>query len=317
LTRLEKPRLLPWLALITVWVVWGSTYLGIRAAVDTIPPLLMAGFRFLLAGALMLAIVGPAHARGEQRPTWRHIRSAVIIGALMLAGGNGLLSVGEQYVDSGLAALIVATVPVWMVLINAGVTRTPVSRAVILALALGTIGIGVLLGGPGGTVHLGGALLILVASVFWASGSVYARTAPLPTSLAMVTAMEMIAGGLLLIIIGAVSGEFGRLRVADISASSLVGFGWLIFAGSMVAFTAYVYANKTLPNDIVASYAYVNPVVAVVIGAVAGGEAVTLIQVIGGAIIVSSVVVLALGRRQRRLPPPPVITHACESTAPA
>jgi len=277
----------------------------------------MAGFRFLVAGVLLLAIVGPANASGEQRPTWRHIRSAFIIGALLLAGGNGLLSVGEKHVDSGLAALIVATVPVWMVLINAAVTRTPVSRAVILALVLGTIGIGVLLGGPGGTVHLGDALLILVASLFWAAGSVYARDAELPASLAMVTALEMIAGGLLLIFIAAVSGEFGRLRVADISTSSLVGLGWLIFAGSMVAFTAYVYANKTLPNDIVASYAYVNPVVAVVIGSVAGGEAVTLLQLLGGAVIVSSVVVLALGRRQRWSAPPPVRNYPCEPAAPS
>ncbi|MGP4021111.1 EamA family transporter [Saccharopolyspora sp. 5N708] len=308
--NLESPRrLLPWLALITVRIFWGSTYLGIQLAVDTIPPLLMAGFRFLTAGAALFAIVGPRHARGAQHPTVRQLRSVLVIASLLLVGGNGLLSVGETSVDSGLAALIVATVPVWMVLINAAVTRTRITATMILALVLGTAGVGVLVGGPGARVDIGGAAIVLVGSLCWAAGSVYARRAPLPSHPLVVTSLEMIAGGVLLIIAAAVTGEFGRLDLAAISAGSIAGFLWLVVAGSMIAFTTYSYANATLPNDTVVTYAYVNPVVAVVLGALLGEETLSPNVLLGGAIIVSAVMLIvggkAVARRiSRRIPLP-------------
>nr|WP_289737873.1 EamA family transporter [Streptomyces macrolidinus] len=295
LTSVRRP-LLPWLALITVWIVWGSTYLGIQLAVDTIPPLLMAGFRFLTAGTVMFALVGPRHARGARRPTARHLRSTLVIGALMLVGGNGLLSVGETSVDSGLAALIVATVPIWMILINAAVTRTRITVTMMLALVLGTVGVGVLVGGPGARVDISGAVVVLIGSLCWAAGSVYARRAPLPSHPLVVASLEMIAGGLLLITAAAVTGEFGRLDLAAISAGSLAGFLWLVVAGSMIAFTAYGYANSTLPNDTVATYAYVNPVVAVALGALLGQEALDPNLLLGGAVIVSAVVLIVGGK---------------------
>lgn len=291
-----KPSLLPWLALITVWILWGSTYFGIQLAVDTIPPLLMAGVRFLIAGAALFAIVGPRHARGAHRPTKRHLRSVVLIAALLLVGGNGLLSIGETSVDSGLAALIVATVPVWMILINAAVTRTRITAAMVLALVLGTVGVGVLVGGPGAHVDVGGATVVLIASLSWAAGSVYARSAPLPSHPLVVTSLEMIAGGLLLIIAAAVTGEFGHLDPATISAGSIAGFLWLVVAGSMIAFTAYIYANATLPNDTVATYAYVNPVVAVVLGVLLGDETLGPNVLLGGSVIVSAVVLIVGGK---------------------
>ncbi|MCN9244076.1 EamA family transporter [Streptomyces sp. RY43-2] len=282
--------------MITVWIVWGSTYLGIQLAVDTIPPLLMAGFRFLTAGTVMFALVGPRHARGARRPTARHLRSTLVIGALMLVGGNGLLSVGETSVDSGLAALIVATVPIWMILINAAVTRTRITVTMMLALVLGTVGVGVLVGGPGARVDISGAVVVLIGSLCWAAGSVYARRAPLPSHPLVVASLEMIAGGLLLITAAAVTGEFGRLDLAAISAGSLAGFLWLVVAGSMIAFTAYGYANSTLPNDTVATYAYVNPVVAVALGALLGQEALDPNLLLGGAVIVSAVVLIVGGK---------------------
>jgi drug/metabolite transporter (DMT)-like permease len=301
--------LLPWLALLTVWVVWGSTYLAIRAAVETIPPLIMAGFRYLVAGALLFAIAGPGHARGEQRPAWAHLRSALVIGALLLVGGNGLLSVGERHLTSGLAALIVATVPVWMVAINAAVTRARVTRAMLLALGLGTAGVAVLIGGPGGaSAATGSAVVVLVASVLWAAGSVYARMAPLPRDPLVTTSLEMIAGGLLLLIAGWASGELSGFDLRAVSAGSLIGLIWLIVPGSMVAFTAYVYANASLPNDTVATYAYVNPVVAVTLGVLAGDQPVSTNLLLGGAIIVSSVLITVSGRR--RSAPVPVKTPA-------
>lgn len=295
----RRSGLLSWVALATVWVVWGSTYLGIRAAVATIPPLTMAGFRFLAAGALLFAIVGPRHASGEQRPTWPHIRSAMVIGALLLVGGNGLLSVGEKHLASGMAALIVATVPIWMVVINATVTRTRITKATMIALALGTVGVAFLMGGPGGRpVDVGSAAVVLVASVFWASGSIYARRAPLPSHALVVTSLEMLAGGLLLLIAGTVTGELNGFDLRAISVRSLVGLLWLILLGSMVAFSAYVYANKTLPNDTVATYAYVNPVVAVALGALIDQEPISANLMVGGAIIVSSVVIIISGHRR-------------------
>ncbi|OPC77575.1 hypothetical protein B4N89_44620 [Embleya scabrispora] len=292
----KRDRLLPWVALVIVWIVWGSTYLGIRYAVETIPPLLSAGTRFLVAGLLMFAVVGPRHARGAHRPTWPHLRSAAIIGGLLLVGGNGLVSLGEQHLDSGFAALVVATVPVWMVLINALATRTRVSGAVLLALLLGTIGIGVLVGGPGGDVHIGGVVMVLIACVLWAGGSVYARTAPLPRHPLVVTSLEMITAGVTLFVLAALRGEFGQLDVAAISTASWLGLAWLVFAGSIVAFSAYMYVNSVLPNDTVATYAYVNPVVAVLLGAAIAGESVGPNVYLGGAIIVASVVLIVAAR---------------------
>jgi drug/metabolite transporter (DMT)-like permease len=291
---------LPWLALITVWIFWGSTYLGIAVAVETIPPLLMAGLRFLIAGTVMFAIVGPRHARGAERPTMRQLRSTLIIAVLLLVGGNGLLSVGETSVDSGLAALIVATVPVWMVLINAAVTRTRITATMVLALALGTAGVGVLVGGPGAHVDAGGAVVVLIGSLSWAVGSVYARGAALPSHPLVVASLQMIAGGLVLIVVAGLAGEFGRLDLGAVSASSIAGFLWLVVAGSMIAFTAYGYANATLPNDTVATYAYVNPVVAVVLGALLAQEPLTPNLLLGGAVIVSAVVLIVGGKAVAR-----------------
>jgi len=300
----SRPRLLPWLALFTVWIVWGSTYSGIAVAIDTIPPLLMAGFRFLLAGAVMFAIVGPRHASGPKRPTARHLRSAAVVAALMLVGGNGLLSVAETGLDSGLAALIVATVPLWMVLINAAVTRTRITATTGIALALGLIGVGLLVGGPGSEVDTGSALVVAFASICWAAGSVYARRAPLPSHPFVTTSLQMIAGGLILIAAGAATGEFSRLDLAAVSGASIAGFAWLVVAGSMLAYTAYGYANKNLPNDTVATYAYVNPVVAVTLGVLAGDEAFGPNLLLGGGVIVLAVILIVAGKAlTRRLRP--------------
>jgi drug/metabolite transporter (DMT)-like permease len=282
----------PWIALVTVWIVWGSTYLGIRAAVETIPPLLMAGTRFVVAGGLMFLIARVRLGRQWQPVTWPHLRSACIVGALLLTGGNGLVSAGETVLASGLAALIVATVPSWMVIMNAAVTRSRPARAVIVALVLGGVGVGVLMGGPGGDLDVGAAVLVLIASVLWAAGTIYARHAPLPGDLLLTTSLQMLAGGLLLLLFGAAIGELPEVSLAAISLRSAVGLAWIIFAGAMVGFTAYIYANSQLPSETVGTYAYVNPVVAVALGALIDREPVTLNVLLGGAIIVSSVVII-------------------------
>jgi drug/metabolite transporter (DMT)-like permease len=300
--------LLPWVALLTVWVVWGSTYLAIREAVDTIPPLTMVGIRYVVAGAVMYAIVAPRHARGEQRPTWTHIRSALLIGALLLVGGNGLLSIGEQRLASGLAALLVATVPIWMVIINAVLTKTRITRTMLLGIGLGTAGVAVLIGWHGGdAIDVGSAALVLVASLSWASGSVFARRVPLPRHPIVVVSLEMMAGGLLMLVGAAATGEFGRFDVGAISTASLLGWLWLIGPGAMVGFTAYIYANSRLPNDVVATYAYVNPVIAVFLGVLIGRESFSMNIVAGGAIIVGSVAIIVTGHRRSRPPRPAAV----------
>ncbi len=295
---------LAWFALAVVWTVWGSTYLAIGAAVETVPPLLMAGARYMTAGLLLYAVVSRSYARGAQRPTRRQLRSSVIIGALLLVGGNGLLSVGETMLASGLAALIAATVPVWMVIVNAWVTSTPVAKPTQVALVLGTGGVAVLIGWRGGDpIHLGGALIVLLGSLFWAIGSVYARTADVPKNPLVATSLQMLAGGALLLIAGALTGELGRFQVGAITGTSLLAFLWLVFPGSILAFSAYVYANQKLSNNAVATYAYVNPVIAVVLGTLIGHEAVTINLMVGGAIIVLAVAVIVSDhRRQAREP---------------
>lgn len=313
----RRPRALPWVALLVVWFVWGSTYLGIRAAVDTIPPLTMAGTRYLIAGALLFAVVGRRHARGDARPTRRQIVYAGLVALLLLVGGNGLLSVGERWLPSGPAALIVATVPIWMVLFNAVVTRTMVSWRMMLALVLGTTGVGVLMGGPGDqSVALIPALIVVFASASWAAGSVLARRVDLPSHPLVVTAIEMMIGGAVLLVLGAVTGELATFDIRAVSLSSAIGLAWLILPGSILAFSAYVYANKTLPNDAVATYAYVNPIVAVALGVLIGQESATSGVLAGGAIIVGSVVLVVTGRRKRATPPTtePTPTSTTEPT---
>jgi drug/metabolite transporter (DMT)-like permease len=289
-------RLRAWIALVIVWIVWGSTYLGIRATVETIPPLLSAGTRFVVAGGLMVLIARVRLAGEWPGVTWRQLRSACIVGGLLLTGGNGLVSVGETRLASGLAALIVATVPSWMVVMNSAATRTRPTRAVVVALVLGAIGVAVLMGGPGGELDLGAALLVLIAAVLWAAGTVYARSAPLPRDLLLTTALEMLAGGALLLVLAGARGEFLRLSLAAISLRSAIGLAWIIFAGAMVGFTAYIYANSQLPSETVGTYAYVNPVVAVALGALVDQEPVTFNVLLGGAIIVSSVVIIVRWR---------------------
>ncbi|WP_394845058.1 EamA family transporter [Pendulispora brunnea] len=294
-----RSQFLPWAALITVWFLWGSTYLGIRAAVETIPPFIMAGARYGLAGAAMFAVLGPQHARGKDRLTWPQVRSSILIGALLLVGGNGLLSLSEKKLHSGLAALIVATVPAWMVLIHAAVTKSRIPGPLIAALVLGTAGVAVLVGGPGSAIDLGATAIVLVASVFWAAGSVFTRMVTLPKHPLVGTSLQMLSGGVLLLILGAARGELASFHLAEVSTRSAMAMVWLTILGSMVAFSAYVYAIRTLPNDIVATYAYVNPIVAVALGAVVDKEPVTRNLLLGGAIIVGSVVLIVSDRAKR------------------
>lgn len=299
-----------WAAMIAVYIVWGSTYLAIRYAVETMPPFLMAGVRFLVAGGILYGLM---RLRGEPAPIRREWRSAAIVGLFLLVGGNGSVVWAEQRVPSGIAALLVGSAPLWMVLLD-GLRpggRLP-SRWAVVGVVLGFIGI-VLLVGPAhligleGGVDLWGAGALTLAAFSWAIGSLYNRGARLPASPLLGTGMEMVMGGLGLVMLGSLSGEFSRLNLSAISSRSLWGLAYLIIFGSWVGFAAYGWLLRVAPTTLVSTYAYVNPLVAIFIGNWLAAEPLTARILIAAAIILSSVALIT--RAQPAVPRAPVITQ--------
>jgi drug/metabolite transporter (DMT)-like permease len=283
---------LPWVALITVWILWGSTYLGIRVAVETIPPFLMAGVRYLIAGSLLTGamLLWKRDLLSQLRaPQWL---SLAMTAFLLLGIGNGLLCYSEMTVHSGVAAIVVATVPIWMVVIAAVLSRSGITLGAGIGLALGTIGIATLAGVPGGGVPLVPTLLMLFGSFSWALGSVYARRHAELRANPIIPALEMFVGGIILVVMGLVTGEAAHLDLHAVTAASIGGFLWLVGPGALVGYTAYNYAVRKLPTHIVATYGYVNPVVAVSLGAWLLHEPLTLNVILGGAAIVLAVVAI-------------------------
>jgi drug/metabolite transporter (DMT)-like permease len=289
------------IAFAAIYLVWGSTYLAIRFAIETLPPLLTAAMRFIVAGPLLYAW---ARQNGGQRPTRRQWLAAAIAGGLLLLGGNGLVTWAEERVSSGLAALLAATVPLWMVLLDWAFLRAGrPSLKVFLGLALGLAGI-MLLIGPADLlgehrVDLAGAGLVLLAALSWAIGSLYARRAPLPEAPLQGTAMEMIAGGVLLLLASGVKGEWGQVDFAAVSLSSWLALAYLTVFGSIVAFTAYTWLLRVSTPARISTYAYVNPVVAVLLGWALAGESLTAQMLLAAVVIVLAVVLITTGRNHR------------------
>jgi drug/metabolite transporter (DMT)-like permease len=290
-------------AFAAVYVIWGSTYLAIHFAIETLPPFMMAGVRFLTAGGILYLW---ARLRGAPRPAAVHWRSALIIGGLLLLGGNGGVVWAEQRVASGQAALLAGTVPLWMVLLQWAQPggRRP-SPATFAGLAVGVAGM-VLLVGPGAAgagVNIPGALALTMAAFTWAVGSLYARTAPLPSSAGLTTAIQMLAGGALLFAFGMLLGEWGGVDIAAFSTRSVLALLYLIIFGSLIGFSAYIFILGNASPTSVSTYAYVNPVVAVLLGWALAGEELTLRMMVAAAIIVASVVLLTLRPAKRVRPP--------------
>jgi drug/metabolite transporter (DMT)-like permease len=275
-----------WAALATVYVVWGSTYLAIMLAIRTMPPFLMSSARFLLAGLLVLPLV-----RGAGRPGLRQWLAAAVAGGAMFVVGNGGITWAEKRVDSGAAALLVATAPLWMALLDR-VRGRRLSRSAIAGLAVGLVGVALLVGPGAGAVDLVGGGICVLSAAAWAAGSLYSRDAPLPPSPFLAAAMQMLTGGALLGILGLALGEAGDVHPARVSLESVLGLAFLVVFGSIVAFTAYVWLLEHVPTAIVSTYAYVNPVVAVLLGAAFLGEPLGLRTLAAGAAIVVSVVLI-------------------------
>jgi drug/metabolite transporter (DMT)-like permease len=286
-------------AFASIYIIWGSTYLAIRYAVETIPPFVMGGTRFLVSGALLYIW---SRYRGAPRPTRLHWRNAVIAGGFLLLGGNGAVVWAEQFVPSGLTALLVSILPFWLVIIEW--VRPPSKRptgAVLVGLVLGFIGIIVLVG-PGniagnGDVSLIGAVVLILGSLSWAIGSFWSRDAELPKSGLLTTGIEMLGGGVLLIIVGALSGELSHFDVHHISRASAVGLGYLITFGSLLGFTSYIWLLDKVSAAHLGTYAYVNPLVAVVLGWAIAGERLSIRTGVAAAIVICGVALITTARK--------------------
>ena len=283
-----------------VYLIWGSTYLGIRFAVETIPPLLMAGSRFVVAGSVLYGVL---RLRGVPPPSRRQWGGAVAVGLLLIAIGNGAVSWAEQVIPSSIAALLVATVPLWIALLEAlRARRWPPARAWV-GIALGVVGVAVLVGEPegweGDAAALVAALAVVGAGWAWAAGSVLSRAVARPGSALLAASMHMLAGGVALVVAGVAVGE--RVSVSSVSAVSALAWAYLVVLGSLVAFTAYVWLLQVDSPTRVATYAYVNPLIAVLLGWALAAEPLTPRVAVAGAAVVAAV---ALILRVRRTPAP-------------
>jgi drug/metabolite transporter (DMT)-like permease len=338
----RRASLVAWVCLFIVWVVWGSTYLAIRVGVETMPPLLMAAARNLVAGLIMFPAALGARRRAiragqaafsplaSEAPSRRRLPSSLlrrssvqaaprpfgsrevrrwpsraewlgcaVVGVLLLVA-NGAVGIGEKTVPSGLAALLVATVPLWLLGFDAVLNHARLGPAPMAGLALGLVGVGLLsgLGGGSGQISVVGVVIILVAAAMWALGTIMTRRVTIPSSAALASGMQLLCGGVALLALAAAGGEFGSLHLAEVSLRSWLALAYLIVIGSIVAFSAYGIAVRSLPTATVATYAYVNPVIAVLLGTLILNERLTPAMFGGGALIVGAVVLVV-----RRSPP--------------
>ncbi|HZS15786.1 MAG TPA: EamA family transporter [Candidatus Dormibacteraeota bacterium] len=302
-------------ALVAVYTLWGSTYLGIRFAEETVPALLMGFTRFIVAGVLMLAW-GFLRRRGAPLPTWREWRTTIIVGAALLLAGNGGVIWAEQHVPSGIAAILVALVPLHMAWLDRVFFKQPVSRWTLLGIAAGLVGLVVLVQPSGGThLDMGGVAVLLFGSFCWAAGSLYARGAPMPRSAALASGMEMLAGGVLLGIAGVATGDLGRLHLDAISPKSGMAIGYLVVAGSLIGYSAYAWLLRNARTTLVSTYAYVNPVVAVLLGAAFASEPVTARTLVAGGIILAGVALIVARPAPRRTGATVAVTGTAEPAA--
>lgn len=293
-----------------IYVVWGSTYLAIRVAVESIKPFLMASSRFLIAGVILFLW---AKLRGAKFPALVHWRMAVISGGLMLVGGNGLVVwAQEQRMPSNVTALLITTTPLWMALfdwLRPGGARPP--RAIWLGSIAGLVGMIIMViwakDIDGNTIKPLGVAALVAASISWALGSVFTKYSPRPDSVVMSSALQMLTGGAMLMIMSLATGEAATFRFADVTRQSFLGYLYLVIAGSLVALTAYAWLLQVTEPNLIATYAFVNPVIAVILGWLIMGEKLTGPTLVGGAIIVAAVAwLIAIQWRYavRRIPMP-------------
>lgn len=303
-----------WIALGIVYVVWGSTYLGIAIVVQTLPPFLAAGIRFIVAGALLAGWIG-LRDRDALRVDRRQMLGAAVVGTLLLAGGNGLVMAGERTVPSGLAALIVASVPLWIVLMRLG-AGDRVRGDVIAGVLVGIAGVGVLVvpSGASGAIDAVGLVTLVGATLSWATGTFLSPRLRMPRNALASTAYQMLAGGAFLLVGAIPFGDYARLDPASVSTASIVALAYLVVFGSLVAFSAYTWLLQHAPVSVVATYAYVNPVIAVLLGTLILREPITP-TMIGGAALILAAVAFIVSRSATRASAAPARATAAPSAS--
>lgn len=284
------PVWLIWAALLVVYVVWGSTYLAIRVVVDSMPPFLAAGARFLTAGVLLSLLLMARSGPGRMRITRQEARGAAFVGAALLLVGNGFVSVGEETVPSGLAALIVGVIPL-VVLVLRALAGERISRAGVGGVVLGFVGLGILVlpRGIEGTTDPVGMGLLIIASTSWATGSFFSRRLAMPGDALVSTAYQLLFGGALLLLAGSLLGELPRAQAGAFTTGAVVSLVYLVVFGSLLAYTAYTWLLQNAPISKVATYAYVNPVVAVALGVFVLDERLDVSMLVGAVLVIASV----------------------------
>jgi drug/metabolite transporter (DMT)-like permease len=303
-----------WAALLVVYIVWGSTYLAIRVVVGTMPPLLSAGVRFVIAAAILFAYVALRHGIASLKLSRSEWLGVAFVGLALLLGGNGLVMLGERDVPSGLAALIVAVIPLYVVILRF-IFRERVAMATVVGVLIGLVGVAVLVvpRGIDGSVAIGGMVLLLLAPVSWSIGTFYSKRVDLPGNNLVSTGGQMLVGGVGLLLVGLLVGEAGSVQPENFSFESLVALAYLILFGSVLAYTAYTWLLQHAPLSRVATYAFVNPVVAVILGTLLLNEEFNTTMVIGAAMIVVAVAVVV--RTESQTPHPKVEPEAVPAKA--
>ena len=299
-----------WIGLLILYGVWGSTYLAVAIAVDTIPPFLMMATRFLIAGVVLLTWSVARDGRSTRLPTRRELRDSAIVGSLLLGGGMGMVAFGEhQTVPSGITALLIATMPVWVAILSRLFLAERLPRLAVVGIVVGFVGVAILIGpsalGGAGALDPLGLAAILVSPILWVSGSLYAtHRARLPKRPLFATGLQMVCGGLVLVAMSLASGELAGFRLDAVSGNSLIALGYLAVVGSLVAFTVYGWLLRVAPLPLIATYAYVNPVVAVILGAIVRSEPVDARTVVAGGVIVFAVALIVTARGRMAAPGP-------------
>jgi drug/metabolite transporter (DMT)-like permease len=305
-TNTSQPRLLSWVALGIVYVVWGTTYLAIRVGVRDLPPLLFAGLRYVTAGAILYPVARRMSKKQGRdgkmsAPSAKEWIAGGVIGVVLLFVGNGGLTIAEKTLPSGFAAVLVATVPLWMILFARLLQRQPITWRKAGSLVVGLVGVAVLVGNDAWSGRASGVIIVLCASAAWGFGSVLSHRLTLASNAIFAAAIEMLVGGGVLLTVAQASGEFSHVHWASVSDTSWLALAYLIGPGSILAFTAYQYALSHLSVTTVSTYAYVNPVVAVFAGSLLLGERLTVHEALGAALVLGSIIILQLPVRRTRM----------------
>jgi drug/metabolite transporter (DMT)-like permease len=298
--RADESPVAVWTAIVILYVVWGSTYLAIRVAVETIPPFVMAASRFAIAGLVMLIAVAIIRRGSISRPTRREWRDSFIVGALLMGGGMGMVAWAEQSVPSGIAGVLVAMMPVWVAVFGRVFFGERLPRMAYVGIAIGMAGV-VLLVGHGvvidGSLDPAGVIALVLSPMAWAAGALFSsHRARLPRDPFLTTGLQMLCGSLVLAVMAVLSGELATFDPGAVTAESLAAFVYLFAVGSLVAFTAFAWVLRHAPLPLIATYAFVNPVIAVFLGWLILGETVSAVQLIAGAVIVIGVALIVLAR---------------------